>query len=217
MDKFLAILTKEFKSDFRNPYILGGAGLFLLSTLFVCYITVKRIPTPSTWVALYWIIILFSAFNAVAKSFTSESRERMLYLYTLSGPGAFIASKAVYHGIVMVLLSMVAVMVYSTFFPMAIADTTLFYTSVVLGASGIAIILSLLSTIASKAGNNLTLMAILALPILLPLMMVSTTLMKNAIDGIDLSVQLKYLFVLGGLNVVSFALSVVLFPYLWRE
>ncbi|MEQ9186874.1 MAG: heme exporter protein CcmB [Cryomorphaceae bacterium] len=217
MDKFLAILTKEFKSDFRNPYILGGAGLFLLSTLFVCYITVKRIPNPSTWVALYWIIILFSAFNAVAKSFTSETRERMLYLYTLTGPAAFITSKAVYHALVMILLSLIAVVVYSTFFEMPIEDPTMFYTSVILGASGIAIILSLLSTIASKAGNNLTLMAILALPILLPQMMVSTTLMKNAIDGIEFSIQLKYLFVLGGLNVVSFALSVVLFPYLWRE
>jgi hypothetical protein len=48
-----AILLKEFKSDFRNPYVLGGAGLFLLSTLFVCYITVKRINTPSIWVALF--------------------------------------------------------------------------------------------------------------------------------------------------------------------
>jgi heme exporter protein B len=217
MDKFLAILTKEFKSDFRNPYVLGGAGLFLLSTLFVCYITVKRIPDPATWTAIYWIVVLFSAFNAVAKSFTSETRARMLYLYTLSGPGAFISSKAVYHGLVMVILSLIAVLIYRVFFDMRIQDPTLFYTSVVLGALGIAIILSLLSTIASKAGNNLTLMAILALPILLPILLVTTTLMKNSIDGIDLSIQAKYLFVLGGLNVVSFALSVVLFPYLWGE
>jgi heme exporter protein B len=217
LKKFAAILTKEFKSDFRNPYILGGAGLFLLSTLFVCYITVKRIQTPAIWVALYWIVILFSSFNAVAKSFTTESRARMLYLYTLTGPAAFISAKAIYHAIVMILLALAASWIFSVFFAMEIADPLVFLTSVVLGSSGIAIILSLLSTIASKAGNNLTLMAILALPILLPMLLVSTTLMKNAIDGIDLSIQLKYLFVLLGLNVVSFALSVVLFPYLWRE
>lgn len=217
MDKFLAILNKEFKSDFRNPYILGGAGLFLLSTLFVCYITIKHISTPAIWVSLYWIIVLFSAFNAVAKSFTSESRSRMLYLYTLVSPHTFIAAKVVYHALVMVLLAVIAVLVYSVFFQITIIDKALFTTSVIFGSTGLAIILSLLSTIASKAGNNLTLMAILALPILLPLLIVSTTLMKNSIDGIDFSVQLKYLFVLMGLNVVSFALSVVLFPYLWRE
>ena len=217
MSKFAAILTKEFKSDFRNPYILGGAGLFLLSTLFVCYITVKRIPDPATWVALFWIIVLFSAFNAVAKSFTSETRGRMLYLYTLVSPGAFISAKACYHAVVMLILSSIAVMVYGVFFKMEVADPSIFWATVVLGSTGISIILSLLSTIASKAGNNLTLLAILALPILLPMLMVATTLMKNAIDGLYLSVQLKYLFVLFGLNVVSFALSVVFFPYLSRE
>lgn len=212
-----AILLKEFKSDFRNPYVLGGAGLFLLSTLFVCYITVKRINTPSIWVALYWIIMLFTSFNAVAKSFMNESRSRMLYLYTLTGPSHFIASKMIYHALIMLILSGIAITVYTTFFKIEIGDPFLFYTSVFLGSTGLAIILSLLSTIASKAGNNLTLLAILGLPILLPLLLVTITLMKNAIDGIDLSVQYKYLFVLFGLNLSSLGLTVVLFPYLWRE
>lgn len=211
------ILLKEFKSDFRNPYILGGAALFLVSSLFVCYITIKRISSPSLWVALYWIIVLFASFNAVAKSFINESRTRMLYLYTLVSPVQFIIAKSIYHSLVMIILTLLALVIYSTFFSIAIDDLPLFYASVLLGSTGLGIILSLLSTMASKAGNNLTLLAILGLPILLPLIMVSTTLMKNAIDGIDLSIQLKYLFVLIGLNVVSFTLSIILFPYLWRE
>ena len=117
----------------------------------------------------------------------------------------------------MLILSGIAITVYTTFFQIAIGDHFMFYTSVFLGSTGLAIILSLLSTIASKAGNNLTLLAILGLPILLPLLLVTITLMKNAIDGIDLSVQYKYLFVLFGLNLSSLGLSVVLFPYLWRE
>ena len=212
-----AILTKEFKSDFRNPYVIGGAGLFLVSSLFVCYITIKRIPITQIWVALFWIVVLFASFNAVAKSFLNETRARMLYLYTLVTPSEFISAKMIYHGIVMIILGSIATLVYTTLFTIQIDDQLLFWASVILGCTGIAFILSLLSTIASKAGNNLTLLAILGLPIMLPLMLVSTTLMKNAIDGIDFSVQIKYLIVLTGLNVVSFTLSIVLFPYLWRE
>ena len=212
-----AILTKEYKSDFRNPYVLGGAGLFLLSSLFVCYITIKRIPLTTIWVSLFWIVVLFASFNAVAKSFVNETRARMLYLYTLVSPTEFITAKMIYHGSVMVVLGGVAAIVYNVLFSINIQDNLLFWTSVLLGSTGIAFVLSLLSTIASKAGNNLTLLAILGLPIMLPLLLVSTTLMKNAIDGIALSIQLKYLFVLIGLNIVSFALSIVLFPYLWRE
>jgi heme exporter protein B len=217
MRNISAILTKEIKSDFRNPYVLGGAGLFLLSSLFVCYITVKRIPITAIWVALFWIVVLFASFNAVAKSFLNETRGRMLYLYTLVNPSEFIAAKMIYHGLVMLFLGTIAALVYQTLFSITIQDNLLFWVSVVLGCTGIAFILSLLSTIASKAGNNLTLLAVLGLPIMLPLMLVSTTLMKNAVDGIALTVQLKYLFVLMGLNVVCFALSIVLFPYLWRE
>ncbi len=122
-----------------------------------------------------------------------------------------------YHGILMLLLSVVAVMIYSLLFEMPVDDVLIFWASVILGSTGIAFTLSLLSSIAAKAGNNLTLLAILGLPVLLPLMIVNTTLMKNAIDGLDWSVQWKYITVLGGLNIVSFALSMVLFPYLWRE
>src|SRR5690606_21399244 len=96
-----AILTKEIKSYFRNPHTLVGAALFLLSSLFVCYITMKRISAPSTWVALFWIIVLFASFNTVAKSFVSESRSRMIYYYTLVNPVEYIVAKIIYHSLVM--------------------------------------------------------------------------------------------------------------------
>lgn len=217
MKNISAILAKEFKSDFRNPYTIAGAFLFLLSSLFVCYITIKRINNVSTWTALFWIIILFASFNAAAKGFVSESRSRMLYVYTLINPSDYIASKMMYHALVLVSMSAIAAIVYQGLFNIIIEDILMFWLSVLLGSTALAFVLSLLSTLASKAGNNLTLMAVLGLPILLPIILVDTTLMKNAIDGIGWSVQWKYLFTLFGLNGVCFALSVLLFPYLWRE
>jgi len=132
-----AILTKEFKSDFRNPYVIGGAGLFLVSSLFVCYITIKRIPITQIWVALFWIVVLFASFNAVAKSFLNETRARMLYLYTLVTPSEFISAKMIYHGIVMIILGSIATLVYTTLFTIQIDDQLLFWASVILGCTGI--------------------------------------------------------------------------------
>ena len=212
-----AILAKEIKTDIRNPYVLGGALLFLLSSIFVCYISIKRINTPSTWTALFWIILLFTSFNAVAKSFVNERRERMLYYYTIISPNDYILSKMVYNGLIMLFLFLVALLVFWTMFNINILDPTLFVFGILSGAVGFGFVLSLLSTIASKAGNNLTLLAILGLPILLPMVLVITTLTKNAIDGLDWSIQWKYAFVSLGLNAVCFGLSVILFPYLWRE
>lgn len=212
-----AILAKEFKSDFRNPYMLAGATLFLVASLFTCYITIKRIPDVKIWVSIYWIVVLFASFNAVAKSFTNERRGRMLYQYSLTSPTEFIISKMIYNGTLMLIMSCIAVAIYSGLFSIEVQDQLIFLFSLVFGGLGIGFTLSLLSSISAKAGNNLTLLAILGLPVLLPLILVNTTLMKNAIDGLDWSVQWKYVLVLSGLNLVSFALSIVLFPYLWRE
>lgn len=141
----------------------------------------------------------------------------MLYYYSLVSPASFIAAKMVYHGLIMLVLSFTGTIVFSAMFEMEASDPALFWISIVLGSLGMAFTLSLLSTIAGKAGSNFTLLAILGLPLLLPLILVSTTLMKNAIDGIAWSIQWKYLFVLSGLDLISFILSVILFPYLWRE
>lgn len=212
-----AILAKEFQSDFRNPYNLVATLLFLVSSMYTCYIGVNRISDANTWIALFWIILLFTSFNAVNKSFQSEQRPFMVYLYSLCSPQSFIAAKAIYHATVMAVLSLIALVVYRVLFQISIGDTTMLILAVILGSSGFAIALSLLSSIAAKAGNNITLMAILGFPIMLPMILVATRLGKNAVDGLAWEIQWKYLFVLAGLNVVSFALSVVLFPYLWRE
>ncbi|GAB5538612.1 MAG: hypothetical protein Salg2KO_07150 [Salibacteraceae bacterium] len=212
-----SLLQKEFKSDFRNPYAFVGAVLFLVSSLFVCYITIKRIQVVSTWVALYWIVVLFTSFNAVAKSFVNETRGRLLYFYTLHSPTNFVISKMVYNALLMITLSGIAQIIYGVFFDLVVQNPTMLWVGIVLGSTGISFILSTLSSIAARAGSNMTLLAILGLPILLPIMLVATRFTKNAIDGIDWSIQWKYLFVLIGLNVVCFLLSVILFPYLWKE
>jgi heme exporter protein B len=40
---------------------------------------------------------------------------------------------------------------------------------------------------------------------------------KNAMDGIDWSVNYKFAIILIALNVLTVTLSYILFPYLWRE
>jgi heme exporter protein B len=87
----------------------------------------------------------------------------------------------------------------------------------VLGATGIASILTLVSAIAAKTNNNLGLTSILAFPVMVPLIMTVIKAGKNAADLLSFSVNLKYIAVLGGLDILIIGLSFILFPYLWRE
>ncbi|MBP6334954.1 MAG: ABC transporter permease, partial [Bacteroidia bacterium] len=87
----------------------------------------------------------------------------------------------------------------------------------VLGSAGFSSVLSMVRAIASKAGNNSTLMAVLSFPIIIPLLMTTIRFSKNAMDGLAWSVNINFMIILISLNVLVIALSYLLFPYLWRE
>lgn len=210
------LIIKELKLEMRNKYALGGILLYVVSTVFVCYLSFKKIIDPRTWNALFWIILLFASINAVAKSFISETRGKLLYLYTLVSPQAVILSKIIYNSFLLILLSSLCLFVYTLFVGNIIQDIQLFFVTLLLGSFGFSSLLTMVSAIASKSSNNFTLMAILSFPIMIPLLMVLLKLSKNAIDGLE-QWDTNYLIVLVFLNVIIVALSYLLFRYLWRD
>lgn len=200
----------------RNKYALGGILLYVVSTVFVSYLSFKQIINPSTWNALFWIILLFASINGVAKSFIGESRGKLIYMYTLASPQAVILSKIIYNSFLLLLISGLCLFVYSVFIGNIIQDLPLFLITLLLGSFGFSSLLTMVSAIASKTNNNFTLMAILSFPIMMPLLMVLLKLSKNAIDGLEIW-DLNYISVLAFLNVIIIALSYLLFRYLWRD
>lgn len=210
------LVAKEVKLEMRNKYALGGILLYVVSTIFVSYLSFKQIINPATWNALFWIILLFASINGVAKSFLNETRGKLLYLYTLVSPQAVILSKIIYNSLLLIVLSGLCLFVYSVFIGNIIQDLSLFLLTLLLGSIGFSSLLTMVSAIASKTSNNFTLMAILSFPIMVPLLMVLIKLSRNAIDGLE-NWDLNYLMVLVFLNIIIIALSYLLFRYLWRD
>jgi heme exporter protein B len=210
------LIAKEIKLELRNKYALGGILLYVISTVFISYLSFKRIVTPATWNALFWIILLFASINGVAKSFINETRGRLLYMYTLASPQAIVMSKIIYNSMLLCIISALCLMVYSLFVGNIIQDFPLFLLTLLLGSFGFSSLLTMVSAIASKTNNNFTLMAILSFPIIMPLLIILIKLSKNAIDGLELW-DTNALLVLVFLNMIIIALSYLLFPYLWRD
>src|ERR1035437_8050595 len=104
------LFKKEVKLEMRNKYALGGILLYVVSTVFVSYLSFKQIINPATWNALFWIILLFASINGVAKSFINETRGRQLYLYTLASPQAVILSKILYNSLLLTVLSILCLL-----------------------------------------------------------------------------------------------------------
>ena len=212
--KFL--ILKEMKMELRNKYALGGILLYVVSTVFISYLSFKQIINAPTWNALFWIILLFASVNGVAKSFIGETKGRLLYMYTLASPQAIIISKIIYNSLLLLVISGLCLFVYSVFVGDLVQDMPLFLLTLLLGSFGFSSLLTMVSAIASKTSNNFTLMAILSFPIMMPLLMVLLKLSKNAIDGLE-RWDTNYLLVLLFINVIIAALSYLLFRYLWRD
>lgn len=212
--KFL--IKKELLLEWRSKYALNGVLLYVVSTIFVCFLS-RVSSNPVTQNALFWIIMLFASINAVSKSFLQESKGRQLYIYTIASPFALIISKTIYNVLLMMLLTVIALGFYILVFDFLPADPGLYLVATLLGSLSFSTIFTMISAISSKAGNGGMLMAILSFPVIIPVLIVLIKLTKNAIDGLDRSVSLDEIGLLLVINVLVGAVSLLLFPYLWRD
>jgi heme exporter protein B len=220
MREILLLARKEFLIEFRERHAFGAIVLFSLAAVFVCYLGFRTIPNPDTWNALFWLIVLFSSFNALSRSFGKEERGLMLYLYTLADARSVIMGKLLYNALLSAVLTLLTFGLYALFMGrgvLAESDMAQLLGAALLGAIGMAGTLTLISGIAAKTGNVFGMMAVLGFPIVMPLLVAVLRLTRNALDGLAFDVNQKYFAVLIGLNILVAALSYLLFPYLWRD
>src|SRR3546814_6518764 len=205
------LLKREWLLEWRNRYALNGILLYAAATVYVCYLSFRRVD-PIVWNAVFWIILVFAAINAVAKSFLLESRGKQLYFYTLASPQAVILAKTLYNILLMLLIASVCLVFYIIVFDNPVADMPMYLLSVLLGCVSFATSLTMVSGIASKAGNNFSLMAILSLPVVIPVLILLIQLSNNAMDGLDRSVSTNEVALLRSVTDIDVVLVFILLP-----
>jgi len=184
------LILKDIILEWRSKYAINGILLYVVSTVFVCYQAFKSVDT-TTWNALFWIIMLFASINAINKSFVQENPNRQLYYYSLVDPRAIILAKVIYNIMMMTLLAIIAYFVYSTIFRNPIGDPALYFVAVILGSISFATVFTMISGIIK--------------------------LSRNAIEGLERASSSKEIIVLLAINVITITISLLLFPYLWRD
>lgn len=215
MGVFKAMLLKDLKLELRQRYAFNGALLYVVSSAFVCYLVFQQYISVQVWNALYWIIMLFSSINMVSKSFLPESRGLFLYQYSLAAPRVIITARFLHNSFMLFLVSLLGYLFFVFFMGNPVLNVLAFILMIFLGSIGLSGILTLVSAISARSGNNFTLMAVLSFPLVLPLMMV---LIKGCSAIIDSGVwPWREILVVLMLNVLSVALTNILFPYLWKE
>ncbi len=220
LEQIGTLIGKEFRLEWRQRYALNGMLLYIVGAVFVCYLSFNARRgqlSPIVWNTLFWLIQLFTAINAIAKTFVQERAGRQLYYYTLVSPQQIIVSKIIYNTGLMLVLALLGFAVYAFVLGNPVQDGWLYVGSLALGAVGFAASLTLVAAIAAKAENSATLMAILSFPVILPLLLLLLKVAKNAMDGLDRSVSHEILLTIVAVDMIVLALSYLLFPFLWKS
>ena len=214
------LLQKEFQLELRRKSVIAGLSLYLISMVFICYLAFalkQNLISPLVWNALFWITILFTAINTVAKSFIGEKRGLEIYYYSIASPIDILLSKIIYNFLLCVLLSLAGYFLFTLFLNDLVEDLLIFMTTLLLASLGFATSLTLLSGIASKANNSNILMAVLSFPVVISILLMAIKITKNCMDGLDPSVSYSPLLSLLAINCLVTAVSYLLFPFIWKN
>lgn len=214
------LIYKELTLELRRKSVISGIGLYLLSITFICYLTFKlrqASVAEATWSALFWLTMMFSMINSVAKSFIGEKKGLTIYYYALASPQAIILSKVLYNTLLCFVLALMGYLLFYVFIDDPVKDLPLFLLTLLLTSVGFSASLSLLSGISSKAGNSSILMAVLSFPVLIGLLLMAIKITKNVLDGLDRYASYDELLNLVAINCILGVLAFLLFPYIWRS
>lgn len=216
-NRVISLFKKDLLLELRQQHTFYGILLYIAATIFVLYLSMDP-PEPNVWNGLFWVIILFVCINAVAKSFLGDSRGRMLYFYSIVSPIEFIISKLMYNVLLMLLMGLLSLLLFTFFLGNPLENGLQFVGIVILGGTGISMVFTLLSAIAARAQQNAALIAIMGFPIILPQLLLLIRLSKTAFAEVFRAgavFQLAGLII--GLDILIIVLSVILFPYLWKD
>jgi len=213
----IALLRKEFTLEFRQKTALASILLYVLSIVFIGFLSFKSGIRPDVWAALFWIVIFFAAINAASKSFFTENKHKAIYNYTLYNPSDFVISKILYNTLLVWLVSFCGVFCFGWMISFPVQNTWLFLLTLLLGGTALAGSLTLMSCIASKTGNSYSVMSLLSMPVCIPVLLLVLRLTRNAIEDLDWSVSYNFLSGLLLIDLIIISLSFFLFRYLWKE
>jgi heme exporter protein B len=217
---FFAILRKDFQLEFRQRILSTSLLLFVVSACFTIYqisVAGKARFNPLVWNSLFWLVFLFSAFQAVASGFQKEMGSEFWYWFFLIPPEVLMLAKLVHHFLMLCISSLITWVFLSLFFSNPVQNGWLFFLLILLACLGVAAALTLVSAISARAGKNATLLPVLGFPLLIPTLLLVVRVSLVALEDLDPDLAFKNILSLAALDLIMLSISLLLFPYLWRR
>lgn len=206
--RFETHLEFRLRTAIYSLLVFGGSSVFTAALAY-------RKPLPADdWIALFWVVNLFVAVQAVSKSFLGLTEGQQLYWFQLADSGQIILAKLAYNALLMLTLVLILGLVFASLLGFPFTEPLQVLPIAVAGGIGLAASLTLISALAAAARQRTTLMAVLSFPLLFPMLLGLIRLSQKTAENLPTGADWRFVLGLMGLQI---GLSWLLFPYLWRE
>jgi heme exporter protein B len=139
-----------------------------------------------------------------------------MYYQSIVSPQNFVLAKLLFNSLLMLVMSLLSLAMFSLFLTYPVQKTATFIGLVFLGGWSLSLVFTFLAAIAAKAQQNAAIMAILGFPIIIPQLL----LLMNAsstVFTISAVLPLTNILMLVASDILVILLSLILFPFLWKD
>lgn len=222
LEETWAILSKEWRCELRTRYALSTVLLFAFTTLIAVSISVgpagaspeQRPLMP----VLLWLILLFAATAGLPRTFVHEEETHTADPLRLSArPSCLFCGKTLYNMTLLFVLEAAVTPLFVVLLQVEVADPAAFFLTLVVGGVGLAVGSTLIAAMVAQARVRGPLFAVLAFPVLLPLLKLAIDASFVAVAGDPqgqlLSPSLSLAILYDSMVTVA---SLMLFPVVWN-
>ncbi|NBC25414.1 MAG: hypothetical protein GVY08_01000 [Bacteroidetes bacterium] len=215
----LTIFNKEVAIELRTRYALNTLLAFTGASLLLILFTLRAEqmnPTPKS--GLVWIIILFAAMTGMMRSFVFEADKKTWDLLKLHArPQEVYMGKLAYNFIFLLVLHLFTFFFYILMMNLQVASAPYLLAVILFGAAGLAGVTTLTSAMIARADRRGAVFSVLCIPLLVPLLLILTSVTKTALIEGAAPDALNDLAALVGYCGVTVSAGLLLFDFIWED
>ncbi|MEO8502289.1 MAG: heme exporter protein CcmB [Acidobacteriota bacterium] len=215
----VAVFAKDWRCELRTRAALNAVALFAVSTLFVVGLGLGPLGVSSSerlavLPALLWVVLLFAASAGLPRAFAHEEEVHTATALRLAGrPGPLFCGKLLFEITLLAAIEILVVPIFIAMVQLPVEEPVRLLAVLVAGGYGLAAGSTLVAAIVSQARGKGTLFAVLAVPVLVPLLLLAIELTRAAVGGVPAEGVLRQLLLYDASVTVA---GMMLFPAVWN-
>ncbi len=219
MQKAIQLFLFFVRTDLKNRSAMAGILLFGLCSVYSAYLMNKS-QVEGQYLVTFWILsVLFAGFYTIQRDDHGSNKSSQLFLYTLASPRLYITVKSIYSGFFLSFINVIQWILLLFFFGQSWVQgqhAILILLAVLAISIALGVTLSFVHGISLKTQQPGGILAILGFATLIPILYAAVLLMQGVVLQNQQSADWGWLLI-SMMIVLPFALSNVLYPYLWRD